>query len=178
MLVFSFVIFSLIIFALQTTLFPLLPTWLGRPDLIFLLVVFLAYRFDSVKGAAVVFFIGLLLDVFSGIFLGIYPTIYLLIFFVLKMLSKHIANETTYQAPLAVVSYLFYACCVFVSTSLLAPEIELDWSWRTMLLQILMLAIIAMPFFLLCELYMNFCTTTLRGWRPFRLKDSSNRFKS
>lgn len=178
MLIISFIVFGFFIFTLQTTLFPLLPTWIGRPDLVFLLVVFLAYRFDTIKGAALVFFIGLLLDVFSGIFLGIYPTIYLLIFFVLKMLSRHIANEATYQAPLAVISYLFSACCVFIISSLLAPEIQLDWSWRTMLLQILMLAIIAMPFFLLCELYMNFCTTKLGRWRPLKLKGSGNRFKS
>jgi rod shape-determining protein MreD len=178
MLIFSFIVFSLFLFVLQTTLFAELPAWLGRPDLIFLLVVFLAYRFEAIKGAVLVFLIGLLMDIFSGIFLGIYPTVYLLVFFILKILSKHMANEATFQAPLALLSYLFTASCIFVISSLLAPEAHLEWSWRIMLLQVIMLAVVAIPFFSLCDLYMTFCSNKVVKWRPFKLRDSGNRFKS
>ena len=68
MLIFAFIVFSLFLFVLQNTLFAELPAWLGRPDLIFLLVVFLAYRFEAIKGAVLVFLIGLFMDIFSGIF--------------------------------------------------------------------------------------------------------------
>ena len=177
MLIFSFIVFSLILFVLQTTLFAELPAWLGRPDLLFLVVVFLGFRFDIIKGAMLVFFIGLLMDIFSGIFLGIYPTVYLLVFFILKILSKHLANETTFQAPLAVLSYLFTASCIFVTSSLLAPEAHMEWSWRIMLLQSIMLAVVAIPFFSLCDLYMTFCSNKVVKWRPFKLRGSGNKFR-
>ncbi len=178
MLIFSFIVFSLFLFVLQTTLFQALPAWLGRPDLLFLLVVFLAFRFDAIKGAALVFFIGLLIDVFSGIFLGIYPTIYLLVFFTLKILSKHMANESTFQAPLAVLSYLITASSIFVISSLMAPGAHIEWSWRIMLLQSIMLAVVTIPFFSLCDLYMTFCSNKMVRWRPFKLRGSGNRFRS
>ena len=178
MLIFSFIVFSIFLFVLQTTLFAELPAWLGRPDLVFLLVVFLAFRFDVIKGAVLVFLIGLLMDIFSGIFLGIYPTVYLLVFFILKVLSKHLANEATFQAPLAILSYLFTASCIFVISSLLAPEAHLEWSWRIMLLQIIMLAVVAIPFFSLCDRFMTFCSDKVVKWRPFKSRDSGNRFRS
>ena len=177
MLIFSFILFSLFLFVLQTTLFAELPAWLGRPDLLFLVVVFLAFRFDIIKGAMLVFLIGLLMDIFSGIFLGIYPTVYLLVFFILKILSKHMANETTFQAPLAVLSYLFTASSIFVTSSLLAPEAHLEWSWRIMLLQSIMLAVVAIPFFSLCDLYLTFCSNKVVKWRPFKLRGSGNKFR-
>lgn len=178
MLFISFLVFALLLFVMQTTLFALLPAWLGRPDLIFLLIVFLAYRFDAIKGAVLVFFIGLLLDIFSGVFLGIYPTVYLLIFFIMKLLAKHIANESTFQTPLAIISYLFTASCIFIISTMLAPEALIEWSWRIMILQIIMLAVVAIPFFSLCDLYMTFCRNKLVNWRPFRLGTGGNRFKS
>ena len=178
MLFTSFLVFGLLLFVLQTTLFSLLPAWFGRPDLTFLFVVFLAYRFDAIKGAVLVFFIGLLMDIFSGVFVGIYPTVYLLVFFILKILSKHIANESTFQAPLAIISYLLSASGIFIITTMLAPDALIEWSWRTMLLQIIMLTVVAIPFFSLCELYLTFCSKKLVSWRPFRLPTGGNRFKS
>ena len=174
MLIPLFIVFGVFLLVLQTTLFSFLPSWFGRPDLVYLLVVFLAYRFDAVRGAILAFFMGLLLDVFSGVFLGIYPTVYILVFFILKILSKQIANETTYQVPLTVISYLFSASCIFIITSLLAPETHLEWSWRALILQIVMLAVIAIPFFFLCDACLNFCTKK----HSFSMKSSGNRFKS
>jgi rod shape-determining protein MreD len=178
MLFISFLVFGLLLFVMQTTLFSMLPAWLGRPDLIFLLIVFLAYRFDAIKGAVLVFLIGQLLDIFSGVFLGIYPTVYLLVFFILKILSRHIANESTFQAPLAIISYLFTASSIFILSTMLAPDALIKWSWRIMLLQLIMLTVVAIPFFALCDLYMTFCTKKLVNWRPFRLPTGGNRFKS
>jgi len=178
MLFISFLVFGLLLFVMQTTLFALLPTWFGRPDLIFLFIVFLAYRLDAIKGAVLAFFIGLLMDIFSGVFIGIYPTVYLLVFFILKILSKHIANESTFQAPLAIISYLLSASGVFIISAMLAPDALIEWSWRIMLLQIIMLTVVAIPFFSLCDLYLTFCTKKLVNWRPFRLPPGGNRFKS
>jgi len=178
MLFTSFLVFGLLLFVLQTTLFSLLPAWFGHPDLNFLFIVFLAYRFNAIKGAVLVFFIGLLMDIFSGVFVGIYSTVYLLVFFILNILSKHIANESTYQAPLAIMSYLLAASGVFIISAMLAPDAPIEWSWRIMLLQIIMLTVVAIPFFSFCDLYLTFCTKKLVSWRPFRLPTGGNRFKS
>ena len=178
MLFIPFLVFGLLLFVMETTLFSLLPVWFGRPDLIFLFIVFLAYRFDAIKGAVLVFFIGLLMDIFSGVFVGIYPTVYLLVFFTVNILSKHIANESTFQAPLAIISYLVSASTIFIISAMLAPEALIEWSWRTMLLQVIMLTVIAIPFFSICDLYLTFCTKKLTTWRPFRLPTGGNRFKS
>jgi rod shape-determining protein MreD len=178
MLFIAFIILSLFLLVSQTVIFSFLPAWMGTPDLIFLLVVYLAYQYDFVKGAILVFFMGLLLDIYSGVLVGIYPTIYLLIFFFLKIVSRHVANETTYQAPLVVISYLFNAGAIYTTASLFAPAAEIDWSWRTMLLQLLMLAIMVIPFFALCDRYVSFVTKKMTRWKTFGLQGGSNRFKS
>jgi rod shape-determining protein MreD len=178
MLLIAFIVLSLFLLVTQTVLFSFLPAWMGAPDLIFLLVVYLAYHYDFVKGAVLVFFMGLLLDIYSGILVGIYPTIYLVIFFFLKILSRHVANETTYQAPLVVISYLFNTSAIFIIASLFAPAAEIDWSWRAMLLQLLMLAIMVIPFFALCDRYASFVTKKMARWKTYGLQGGSNRFKS
>ena len=47
----------------QTTLLEHLPVWLARPDLLFVLVAFLAYRFAWIPGIAVVFSLTWMVDV-------------------------------------------------------------------------------------------------------------------
>ncbi len=70
MFIFVFLVLGMITLVFQTTLLQLLPSWLGRPDLMFLLIVFIACRAGIIKGAFVVLVMGFLMDVFSGISLG------------------------------------------------------------------------------------------------------------
>ncbi|MEE4135150.1 MAG: hypothetical protein V2I32_03665 [Desulforhopalus sp.] len=42
----------------QTTLVPFFPQWFGRPDFIFILVAFAAYRFAWIPGILLVFSLG------------------------------------------------------------------------------------------------------------------------
>lgn len=178
MLIASFFLLGVFQLVMQTTLFQSLPAWLGRPDLLFILVVFIAYQVDLFRGAILAFLMGIMTDIFSGVFLGLYPVIYLLVFFFLKAVSWHTAlNESVYQAPFAVISYLLASGAIFVSSSLLSPDSPIDWSWRVMLLQALLLSIIAVPLFSLYELYMVFCTKKLARWRPFKAR-TENRFRS
>lgn len=178
MIIAPFLVLSVFLLTMQTVLFQHLPPWLGKPDLLFLLVVFLAYRIDIIPGAVLVLLIGFFIDIFSGVFLGLYPSIYLFIFFLLKATSKHIAlNETAYQAPFAVISYLFAESALYISISILAPDNTPEWSWRSMLLQLLLLAVLAMPLFGFFDSYMALCTKKLAQLLPLTRK-SGNRFKS
>ncbi len=176
MFVFVFLFLGMITLVFQTTLLQLVPSWLGRPDLMFLLIVFIACRAGIIKGAFVVLVMGFLMDVFSGIFLGLYPVIYLLVFAFIKGISRQIViNEFAYQIPLALISYLLVNTGMFIVSFMLAPDSPPQWSWRGIILQLVMLAVIGIPFFSFLENTMNHLGT---GSMPRRLLGSKpgNRF--
>jgi rod shape-determining protein MreD len=135
----------------------LLPAWLGSPDILFLLIVYISCQADIFRGAFVILLLGLLMDAFSGVFLGLYPVIYLLVFAFIKGISSRIAiNEFAYQVPLAVLSYLFVGAGMFLFSFFLAPDSPPQWSWGIILLQLLILAVIGTPVFGIFDSIMNF----------------------
>ena len=176
---FIFVFFSLgiVTLVIQTTLLQLLPSWLGRPDLLFLLIVYIACRSGIIKGAFLVLVMGFLMDVFSGVFLGLYPVIYLLVFAFIKGISRQVAiNEFAYQVPLAVISYLLVYTGMFVVSFTLMPDSPPQWSWGGMILQLLMLAVIGIPVF---GFFDGIMKTFVSGSMPRRFLGArhGNRFK-
>ncbi len=95
---FRFLIFllcSLLLAIFQSTLVSLIfPAYL-KPDLMFILVIFLGVSFPLLSGAFLVLFCGLLYDTFSGGPLGLFSFVYLFIFFSLKLLARFlILGET------------------------------------------------------------------------------------
>lgn len=133
---------------LQTTLLHDLPGWMGRPDILFLLIVFAATHLDLFRGAVLALLLGLLMDIFSGIYLGLYPLTYLLVFFVLHGATRHLAfTEALHQVPLIIISYLFANSAVYVIASILAPQADVSWAWGNMLMQILIMSVVCIPCF-------------------------------
>ena len=177
MFIIIFLILGILILVLQTTFLQLLPAWLGKPDILFLLIVYISCQSDILRGSVLILLLGLLMDVFSGVFLGLYPVIYLLVFAFIKGISRKIAiNEFAYQVPLAVISYLFVSIGMFLFSFSLAPDSPPQWSWGTILLQLLMLAVIGAPVFGIFDAIMNFYrSTSAAGLFPG--SKSSNRFK-
>lgn len=155
----SFFILGTLLLTLQTTVLQLLPEWLGKPDLLFLLIVFFATHMEIHQGAFLALLFGLLMDIFSGIFLGIHPIIYLILFFVLKGLTKHLIVDDSHHAPLVVISYLFTTSGIFIFSASLDPDTMLDWSWRHVLLQTLILSVISIPFIRMCNRLLVFFKT-------------------
>lgn len=148
MLITVFLIVGIILLTLQTTLFQVFPDWLGKPDLLFVLLVFLSTRTKMYQGTVLALLYGLVVDIFSGVFLGIYPVLYVMFFLVLKVLSLHfILNDQTYQAPLVAISYLMFNIGVVLFAIILAPENVLMWAWGQLLLQMLILSVITVPLF-------------------------------
>jgi len=170
-------ILGILVLVLQTTFLQLLPAWLGKPDILFLLIVYISCQSDILRGSVLILLLGLLMDVFSGVFLGLYPVIYLLVFAFIKGISRKIAiNEFAYQVPLAVISYLFVSIGMFLFSYSLAPDTPPQWSWGTILLQLLMLAVIGAPVFGILDAIMNFYrSTSAAGLLPG--SKSTNRFK-
>lgn len=177
MYIIIFLILGILILVLQTTFLQLLPPWLGKPDILFLLIVYISCQSDILRGSVLILLLGLLMDVFSGVFLGLYPVIYLLVFAFIKGISRKIAiNEFAYQVPLAVISYLFVSIGMFLFSFSLAPDTPPQWSWGTILLQLLMLAVIGAPVFGILDTIMNvYRRTAATGLLPG--SKSSNRFK-
>jgi len=159
MVIISFFLLSIVGVVLQTTVFQLLPAWMGKPDLLFILVVFLAYRLNMVRGVPLVFFIGLLMDTLSGAPLGIYSISYLLVFIALRLIVQHnVFKEAVYQVPLTALGYLAASSGIFIASAVLAPDNLSEWSWGVMLLHALLLAVLAIPFFGLNDVILTLIT--------------------
>ena len=177
MFILIFLILGILILVLQTTFLQLLPAWLGSPDILFLLIVYISCQADIFRGAFVILLLGLLMDAFSGVFLGLYPVIYLLVFAFIKGISNRIAiNEFAYQVPLAVLSYLFVGAGMFLFSFFLAPDSPPQWSWGIILLQLLILAVIGTPVFGIFDSIMNFYRSSSASGRVLGI-NRSNRFK-
>ena len=177
MLIIVYLILGIFILVLQTTFLQLLPVWLGKPDILFLLIVYIACQADIFRGAFIILLLGLLMDAFSGVFLGLYPVIYLLVLAFIKGISSQIAiNEFAYQVPLAVISYLFVGIGMFLFAFFLAPDSPPQWSWGVILLQLLILAVIGTPVFGIFDSVMNFYRSSSASGRLLGTK-RSNRFK-
>ena len=130
MFISTFFILGVFLLTLQTSLFQSFPDWFGRPDLLFVLFIFLATRSHTYQGAVLALLFGTLMDIFSGVYLGIYPLLYLALYVTLKTLSRHfMLNDQTYQAPLVAVSYLIFNIGIVVFSIILATGNELMWAW-------------------------------------------------
>lgn len=179
LLIFCFLAIGILQLSLQTSLFMFLPPWLGKPDLLFVLVVFVAYRIDVFRAAILVFLLGLATDVYSGSLLGLYPGIYLLVFFFIKLATRYVSlNEAAYQVPLAAASYLFAASGVFILTCVFLSDNLPSWPWGGVLLQLLLLGILTIPLWAFYDLLLAWCTTERRGVRRLLQRSGGgNRFK-
>ncbi len=150
MQVFIFWLLGVALIIVQTTLLQSLPLWLGRPDFLFILVTFAAYRFAWIPGVALVFSLSWIMDVVAGVFLGLYPLMCLVTFIVLKLLTnKSPVKESTYQIPLVGVSYFLVQMFLYFIYSLALPEDLQEWSWGITLQRTALLVVAAIPLFLL-----------------------------
>ena len=148
MLIFVFFILGSLLLTLQCSLFQFFPDWLGQPDLLFVLLLFLATRTNIYQGGVLALLFGLLMDTFAGVYLGIYTILYLVFVLGLKGLSSQLMlNDQSYQAPLVAVCYLLLNIGVVLFSLILAPSNDLVWGWGKVLLQMLILSVITVPLF-------------------------------
>ena len=150
MLTVVFMIVGLVLIVLQTTVLQVLPGGFGRPDLVFLLVGFAAYRFAWMQGIALSFTVGWLFDVLVSIDLGFYPLQCLMVFCCLKLFTSNSpVKASAYEIPLVGVSYFLLQVLIFIFTSVSSSEGMPDWSWGEVVRSTLLLIVAAIPVFLL-----------------------------
>jgi len=146
MLITVFIILGAFLLVVQTTIFVRTPQWLGNPDLLFLLVLFVATKVDKYRGIILVMIYGLMMDIFSGFVPGLYPAVYLGLFLTIKYISSQvIVDEPTHQPPLAAACYLLCSGAIYLYIAIFNPGTNILWSWRDLLLQMFILAILALP---------------------------------
>ena len=104
---------------------------------------------------------------FFGIFL----------FFILQGATRHLAiDESAHQVPLIAISYLITSSGIFLFASALSTNSEPAWSWRAVLLQMIILSIISIPFFNIYNWTLSLSENTTKLSFLRRKAKSGNRF--
>jgi len=173
-----FLFLGVLFLALQTTVFQAFPEWMGVPDLLFLLIVFLALHCKPGTGAALTLLLSIGLEVFSGYFLGLYAVAYLLVFSIIKWMSARFALKEVHQQPaLAALAYLFVNAFVYLSSLMLADVNPNLWGWGGILQRVLIVTILSIPVNRWLFSMMSWCDQGLRGRSFFRQK-KGNQYKA
>ncbi len=179
MLIFSFFLVGITAVVTQTSILQFFPSWLGNPDLLFILIAFAAYRFDWVRGLFLVVVFGWIMDVVSGLYLGTYPLLYFFLFISLKFFKENSpVKEVAYQIPLVGAAFLVEYSGLYVFYSLALPGILPDWSWGKILRELLILVVATIPCFLLYNsLFEHLSKRRFTTPRIFLRKRSGNYFR-
>lgn len=100
LLFFCLVLASIVV---QVSLFPvfLLPPF--KPDLLLVIMVFIALRTSSEVGAPLAWLLGMLDDVFSGLYFGLNAASFLISFFAIKSMSDRLYADSAILFVLTVV---------------------------------------------------------------------------
>lgn len=173
----AFILVGLLLIVLQTSVLTLNPVWVASPDLYYILVAYLAYRFDLLRSLIILFPLSWIMDIFSGVIIGTYPVICFGTFILLKVIDTKVpVRESLYQVPLVGVSYLLVHRVVYTFFSFFLPDSVPPWSWSEMFVRVFLLILFAFPLFRILE-YIN--QRLQRNTIPFKMLRvrSGNRFR-
>ena len=177
MILLGFFLISLLLVVLQVSILMPTPVWPLAPDLYYVLMAYLAYRVDLLRGVILLFPLGCMLDLFSGTIPGLYPAICFGGYGILKLMALKLpVRKSLYQIPMVGVSYLLISWIIFVFLFLLKTETIIPWSWPAILSRALLVTLLARPLFACFEKYRKFLA---QGWRPLsriRIR-SGNRYR-
>jgi len=101
---FSLLLLAFILLSLQTTIFSHIPLLPVKPDLTLIMVVYIAIFHDDTAGIFLAFFLGCLMDTFSGSITGMYALLRIGTFFLTKLAQQKLYLKST----------LFYICLTTV----------------------------------------------------------------
>ena len=174
-----FILVGMVLIVIQTSANLIYPLETFNPDLFYLLIAYIAFRFDLFRGLLILFPVSWMLDIVSGIFLGYYPFLCFGGYFFLKIAARQLPITTSYyRLPFVALSYLLVSWLLYLIISVVAPEALADGSWRQLLIRALLIMILAPPFFRFFETINSVVSNPDRGTgsRVFRLK-KGNRYR-
>ena len=87
----------------QTSLLPVFVATPFKPDLLLIILVFVALRGTYEVGAPAALLLGLIKDTFSGLYLGLNVFTFIIIFLIIKSVSDRLYAESSYLFVVAVV---------------------------------------------------------------------------
>lgn len=177
MILLVFFLTGLLMIILQTSILTVHPVWVASPDLYYILMAFLAYRFDLLRSLIILLPLSWIMDVYSGVIVGTYPAIIFLSFVLLKVLDAKIpVRESLYQIPMIGVSYLLVHRLVYTFLSFFFPDSIAPWSWAEMFVRLFLLLLVAFPLFRVLEYMNNRLQKNIIPYRVLRVR-SGNRFR-
>jgi len=172
-----FLIIGMLMVSFQTTILQFFPSWLGSPDLVFVLVAFIAYRFDWLRGGFLAITLGWMMDVTSGIYLGAYLLEYLLVFVGLRTITANSPlRESAYQVPMVGLSYFIAQFLLYCVLSMTVGDSLAPWSWSEILRKTIILTVATIPCFLLFNSLFEYLQKRKAAARVAHRK-GSNRFR-
>lgn len=170
-----FFLVAVVIVVVQTTFLRALPFAWGGPDLVFILVVFAAYRFAWLPGLLLVFCTAWMFEVTASLRLGVYAIQCLVVFILLKTFTRNIPiRESFYQIPLAVLAFVLSRLfSLFVS--LVVSQGTAEWIWWLLLRDTLWFTVMAWGLFMVFDALLSSLERfSLRG-RPMATKSFNGR---
>lgn len=145
-----FLFLGVLLCVLQTSALQMIPGSFARPDLVFLLVAFAAYKLPWLVGILLAFTVGWVLDVLVGVNLGYYPLQFLFVLVCLKLLTINSpVKESAYQIPMVGLSYFLMQMAVYLISSMTFQYGLPEWSWVSIIQETILLILAAIPCFLL-----------------------------
>lgn len=177
MVVLVYIILGLLFVVLQTTVFMVHPLWVPAPDFYYILVAYLAYRFDTIRSLVILFVVSWIMDILSGVVIGMYPAICFGSFFLLKAMSTKVPlRESIYHIPMIGVSYLVVSKIVYLGILVFEPGVLAPWSWPEMLIRTFLIIILAPPLFRILEFFNNRLQRGIIPYKLLRVK-AGNRYR-
>ncbi|MFV0437216.1 MAG: hypothetical protein ACK5PS_07485 [Desulfopila sp.] len=165
----TFLLLGILLCVVQTTVLQMMPGLLSRIDLVYILVVFSAYRLPWVPGILVAFAVGWVLDVLAGVHLGFYPLEFLFVLVSLKLLTVNSpVKESAYQIPMVGISYMVVQMMIYLFTSMTFQYGLPVWSWVSVVQETILLVLAAIPCFLVFNGLYEYLTTRAARSRSTR----------
>lgn len=153
----AFLVFTieiLVSYLLQSTVFATLSIANTVPDLLLIVVVAAGYQNSRLRGMAVGFFCGLILDVGTGGILGVYALFYMLIGYICGHFSNFYVQRDIFF-PLMLVAFSEFAicCAYYVFGFLVRGDLQLTEYLKSIFLpKILYTVVVAVVYYLILDL--------------------------
>ena len=121
--IFLFIIFGVLVLTLQTTLLRFFPIQRIRPDFMLIFTLYLGFSFSPILGGILAFFLGYLVDLFSGNTLGLYTFSRPLLFYGAYLFkSKFYVEGFSSQFFFVFLLAFFEGFLILMLLTLLSPE--------------------------------------------------------
>ncbi len=178
MFVICFFFLGLVLICIETSLFIALPFKVLIPNLYFILVAYLAYRHNIIRGLLILFPLNLVFDILVGIAPGVYPAMFLLAYLIFKALpSSFSIKESIYQIPFIGICFLFVHWLLYTALGFTSSDFHLTWSWPLMIMKSGLIVLLSPPLFRLFDLLSGFLEKRNINIAKLNGKKEVNRYK-